>query len=138
MLTSFGRDQETAADGEGLRMAHAAGIDGSALARFFETLERAHGDVPDELAWLSSHPQLDERRAEVMRQWQQLGSFRAQPLEIDWDLVQRHARDPQSRSDPKAEKDGMDRSDNKDGRTTVDTARPSDEDGARGADQAEH
>ena len=95
VLTSHGRAQETEADLEGLRMAHAAGIDGRALADFFLELQQRQGEAtPAALAWLSSHPQLDERAASIRSHWQRLGPLRAQPLALDWDEVRKHARDP--------------------------------------------
>lgn len=87
LLTSYGRDQERAADNEGLRMMHAAHADGTALARFFATLAAEEGGLPDELSWLSSHPQLDERRAAIAAKWEELGAPELKPWDIDWNDV---------------------------------------------------
>lgn len=56
ILTSYSRGAETAADLEGARMLHEAGLDPRAIAEFFATLEREQGDLPAALAWLGSHP----------------------------------------------------------------------------------
>ena len=73
VLTSFSREHETEADLEGLRMAHAAGVEGAALIDFFATLEEVKGDVPDALSWLASHPQLSERQARLGQAWGRWG-----------------------------------------------------------------
>ncbi|HZI02477.1 MAG TPA: M48 family metallopeptidase [Archangium sp.] len=97
VLTSYGREQETAADMEGAEMMLKAGMDPVALAEFFAILQEQHGDVPDSLAWLSSHPQLAERQTELRRRAEQSRPAAAEPLGIDWDEVVRHAKDPQSK-----------------------------------------
>ena len=45
-ITSYSREQESQADMEGLRMLHAARIDATALARFFDFLQREQGELP--------------------------------------------------------------------------------------------
>jgi len=108
IITSYGREQETESDLEGLRMAHAAGIDGSALERFFGVLQDEHGDVPEVLQWLSSHPQLGERRAAIKAQWAQLGTFKAVPWGIDWAEVVKRAGNPSLNADPVPAPTGVD------------------------------
>ncbi|MGE0784760.1 MAG: M48 family metallopeptidase [Sandaracinaceae bacterium] len=55
----YSRDQEAAADEEGVRMLVLAGIDPNGLAELFEILQREPGaEVP---AWLSTHPELASR-----------------------------------------------------------------------------
>jgi predicted Zn-dependent protease len=90
-LTSYGRDQERDADREGVRMVHAAGIDPTGLARFFETLERKGSEVPGALSWLSSHPHSAERRASVEAHAKELGAVAPRPLALDWPALQRRA-----------------------------------------------
>jgi beta-barrel assembly-enhancing protease len=108
LITSYGREQETEADREGLRMAHDAGIDGSALERFFAVLEQEHGDVPEVLQWLSSHPQLAERRAAIKQHWKQLGPSKAVAWEIDWAAVVKGAGNPSLTAEYQPESTGVD------------------------------
>lgn len=96
VLTRYGREQETAADMEGAEMMARAGVDPAALADFFGILQEQHGDVPDSLAWLSSHPQLSERQLELRRRAELSRPVSAEPLAIDWDEVVRHAKEPRS------------------------------------------
>lgn len=97
VLTSYGREQETAADLEGAEMMLKAGLDPAALADFFSILEEQHGEVPDSLTWLASHPQLSERQAELRRKAEQSRPLAPKPLELDWAEVVRHAESPQAR-----------------------------------------
>jgi beta-barrel assembly-enhancing protease len=94
VLTSYGREQETASDLEGAEMMVRAGLDPSALADFLGILEEQRGDVPDALAWVSSHPQLSERQAELRRRAELSRPLAPEPLGIDWDEVVRHAKEP--------------------------------------------
>lgn len=106
-LTSYGREQETAADLEGAEMMVKAGLDPAALADFFGLLKEEHGEVPDALTWLASHPQLSERQAELRRKAEQSRPLHPKSLELDWAEVVRHAEQPQARpavdSTPKTE-----------------------------------
>jgi predicted Zn-dependent protease len=83
-LSSFSREAEAAADAEGVRMMHAAGLDPLALARFFERLDEKHGDVPGAVAWLSSHPQNQARVAAIKAQAAALPPVESKPLDVDW------------------------------------------------------
>ncbi|MDZ4696977.1 MAG: M48 family metallopeptidase [Deltaproteobacteria bacterium] len=108
LITSYGREQETEADMEGLLMAHGAGIDGSGLERFFAVLEQEHGDVPEVLQWLSTHPQLTERRATIKQRWKELGPSKAVAWEIDWEAVVKRAGNPSLTAEYKPESAGVD------------------------------
>ncbi len=87
-VNGYSQDQETDADLEGVRMLMAARIDPTGLAHFFEHLAEEHGDVPDTLAWFSTHPQHEERIAAIE-------AFAAatantdewEPLDVDWDAM---------------------------------------------------
>lgn len=92
-INSYSRDQEAAADAEGARMLHAAKIDPTALARFFETLKNQEGDLPGVVSWISTHPQHDERIAAVEAQAEALTPQAYVPLDIDWQEVQEHVGD---------------------------------------------
>lgn len=81
----FSRDQERAADREGLRALVRAGIDPHGMARIFGKLERQVGPAPP--PFLSTHPDTAERIAAIEST---LGSTPAPapaPLPIDWTAV---------------------------------------------------
>ncbi len=82
-INSYSREQEAAADEEGVRMMHAAGLDPLALTKFFETLHKEHGDVPGVISWLSTHPQHQQRIDAVKEQVAALPPKEYLPLEID-------------------------------------------------------
>ena len=89
-LTSYSRESETEADLVGVRMLHAAAVDPLELAGFFEMLKDEGKDVPDAIAWLSTHPQHDVRIATIRGELATLGAREYRPLAIDWDDVQQH------------------------------------------------
>jgi predicted Zn-dependent protease len=91
-INSYSRTHENAADEEGVRMLHAAGIDPTGLPRFFETLKEEHGELPGVVSWISTHPQHEERIASVQKQLASLPAQDYQPLEIDWNEVQRRVK----------------------------------------------
>lgn len=87
-INSYSREQENAADREGVRMLHAAGIDPLALTRFFETLKEEHGELPGVVSWMSTHPQHEARIAAVREQLAALPVQKYRPVEVDWADVQ--------------------------------------------------
>ncbi|MCA9140019.1 MAG: M48 family metallopeptidase, partial [Planctomycetales bacterium] len=87
-INSYSRDQENAADEEGVRMLHSAGIDPSAMAKFFQLLEKEHGELPGAFAWISTHPDHASRIENVETMVAALPPQQYQPLEIDWPNVQ--------------------------------------------------
>ncbi len=58
-LNNYSQGQETAADLEGARMMHAAGLDPQAMIQMLDSLPNAHLHGP--LSWLSTHPNSNER-----------------------------------------------------------------------------
>ncbi|HIF40679.1 MAG TPA: M48 family metallopeptidase [Planctomycetes bacterium] len=87
-VNGYSQDQETDADLEGVRMLMAAGIDPIGLAHFFEHLAEEHGDVPDSLAWFSTHPQHEERIAAIEEfAASHGGTDEWEPLDVDWDAM---------------------------------------------------
>lgn len=92
-INSYSRQHESAADAEGVRMLHAAGIDPLAMARFFETLHEEHGDMPDAFSWISTHPANEVRIEIVKQQVAELPKKQFEPLDIDWAAVQRAVAD---------------------------------------------
>lgn len=86
----YSRDQESAADAEGVRMMRAAGLDPEGLAAFFRLLEeQPESELTGALSWLSTHPDHASRIAHVRALTRQLPATPSQPLAVDWDAVQR-------------------------------------------------
>lgn len=87
-INGYSRDQETDADREGAEMMIAARIDPRGLAEFFETMKEEFGDVPNSLAWTSTHPQHDARVAAILAYEREHGAgVEYEPLDLDWDAV---------------------------------------------------
>ncbi len=94
-VNSYGRAQEAAADSEGVRMLHEAGIDPSGLPKFFEILKHEEGDIPDAISWISTHPQHEDRIKALEKQILSLPARELVPLELDWsDIQKRVCKDP--------------------------------------------
>ncbi len=87
-INSYSRQQETEADLEGVRMLHAAGIDPNGMPSLFELLKDEHGEVPEALVWISTHPDHASRIEETKKMIQSLPSKAYTPLDIDWDALQ--------------------------------------------------
>lgn len=88
-VNSYSRDQEAEADAEGVRLMQAAGWDPMALASFFELLKAEHEEGHAALAWISTHPQHDERINAVAQHVKQLPPLDPQPIDVDWQEVRR-------------------------------------------------
>ncbi len=88
-INSYSRQQENSADAEGTRMLHAAAIDPSGLAKFFETLKEEQGDLPGVVSWISTHPQHEARIAAIKNQLAALPNREYQPIDVDWADVQK-------------------------------------------------
>jgi Zn-dependent protease with chaperone function len=91
-INSYSREQENAADAEGVRMLHAAGIDPAGFTAFFQTLKDEHGELPGVASWISTHPQHDDRIAAIEEQLASLPDREYILLEIDWEDVQQRVR----------------------------------------------
>jgi Zn-dependent protease with chaperone function len=82
---SYGREQEAEADRDGLELLARAGLPPTAMATFFERLDRvAPGDGPE---FLSTHPDTAWRIAEIRRRTAALPESPRRPLGIDWEAV---------------------------------------------------
>jgi beta-barrel assembly-enhancing protease len=90
-VNSYSREQENQADMEAVDLMRAANLDPNALADFFVRLASKGTDLPDLLAWLGTHPELNDRISAVRRRAEQGGERETRPLAIDWDQVRRHA-----------------------------------------------
>ena len=88
-INSYSRDHENEADAEGVRMMHAARIDPSAMPRFFEKLEKKHGDLPGMLDWINTHPDHASRISSVERLIADLPEQTYEPVPMDWQRIQR-------------------------------------------------
>lgn len=80
-LMDNSREHEHEADLEGVRMLHEAGIDPKHAIAMLESLPDAH--VPDALAWLSSHPDIEERVEAIRELVADLPERDYSPLDFD-------------------------------------------------------
>ena len=101
---AYSRDQESAADAEGVRMLMAAGLDPLGLASFFELLKTETGSELRGFAnWFSSHPEHDERIRHVQALAAQTAPAPRHPLSVEWEALQADVRgDGDTQLDPKA------------------------------------
>lgn len=83
ILTSYSRTSETEADLEGARMLHAAKIDPQAMAEFFGLLKEKEGDIPDAIAWISTHPQHSTRIENIKNHQKSFPATQYEPLELN-------------------------------------------------------
>jgi Zn-dependent protease with chaperone function len=94
-LNSYSRADEHQADMDAVDRMRAARIEPSALADFFQRLARKGGELPDMLAWLGTHPDLESRITDVRQRAELRGEQETKEFTIDWEEVRRHAgRDP--------------------------------------------
>ena len=87
-INSYSRGQESAADAEGVRMMHAAGLDPLSMAQFFEIMKQEAGQLPSGLEWISTHPDHDARIMSIREQVGTLAAKKYDPLDVDWDDIQ--------------------------------------------------
>lgn len=76
----FGREQETAADVEGLKLLQRARIDPQGMVAFFEKLARKESGV----ALLSTHPMSADRADRLRAEIAQAGPWPTDPLPVVW------------------------------------------------------
>lgn len=104
-LMSKSREHEHEADLEGVRMLHKAGIDPGHAISMLEALP--HGDVPEALDWLSSHPDIEERVAAIRELVDELPPQEYSPLDFDLDGLRAAIRNREVPGDDAApQKDG--------------------------------
>lgn len=60
-MNGYSRSQEDESDERGSELAYKAGYDPKGLLGFFETLQHAHPDSPEWMAWASDHPRTGDR-----------------------------------------------------------------------------
>lgn len=84
----YSREQEAAADAEGVRMMARAGLDPTALARFLERLaEQPGAELEGALSWLSTHPDTASRVTHVEALARDAPRGPRRPLTVDWPAV---------------------------------------------------
>lgn len=64
--TAFDRSQEQEADDYAIQVLAGSDIDPQHLSNFFFRLGQKH-NIPEELAWISTHPETNERAAEIIK-----------------------------------------------------------------------
>lgn len=97
-LNSYSRENEHQADMDAVERMRAANVEPNALADFFARLAVKGGELPEMLAWLGTHPELNERIRDVRRRAEYRGEVETKDFKLDWDEVRRHAgRDPDQR-----------------------------------------
>lgn len=84
---SFSRDQERAADQQGLALVYGAAMDPTGLPRFLRVVEAEEGAVPGALSFLSTHPASDARAAELHEIIAAWGQRPVTPLARDWAAI---------------------------------------------------
>ncbi|MFT4537692.1 MAG: Zn-dependent protease with chaperone function [Planctomycetota bacterium] len=87
-VNSYSREQEAAADSEGVRMLLAARIDPSGLAGFFEILEREHGSQAEPATWMRTHPEHLDRIHAIEQQIAERTLPEFEDFDFDWAEVQ--------------------------------------------------
>jgi predicted Zn-dependent protease len=92
-INSYSRDQEREADMQGVQTLRRAHIDPAALADFFALLAKKQTSLPAAIAWLGTHPDLNERIATVRRESARQPTA-TQPFKLRWDELQRLAGKP--------------------------------------------
>jgi predicted Zn-dependent protease len=86
--TAFDRQQETDADNFAIELMAKADIDPSSLGNFLFRLAKDH-DMPEELVWISTHPESKSRAAEILSKKKEY-KFNPKPiLNTPWKDVQK-------------------------------------------------
>lgn len=84
-MTKSSRDDEREADAEGARMLCAAGIDATGMAEFFTLMKSIPGsELPGVAAWFITHPEHDERIANLRALIPTLPHSSVISLHTDW------------------------------------------------------
>lgn len=84
----YSREAEAAADRDGMRMILAAHLDPQGMIRIFQTLKQEAGQSPRALEYLSTHPDIDSRIAELERLARE-ATYTPVPLlpGVPWDVI---------------------------------------------------
>jgi len=87
--SAFDRTQEQEADDFAVDAMSKANIDPENLANFLFRLSQRGDDMPDELVWLSTHPDSKERAAEILKKKKLLKFDTIPVLKTPWKNVQK-------------------------------------------------
>ena len=90
-INDYGQDQESEADELGAQRLHEARVSPMALAEFFQQLLDEHGDIPDALSWIASHPQHAERIDAIRALTEKLPKTQYQSIMPNWNEVRKRA-----------------------------------------------
>jgi Zn-dependent protease with chaperone function len=86
----FSRDLESEADRNGLAALKRTGIAPQGMVSFFDKLRKQEGAAPPAL--LSTHPASEDRMQTLQAMIREQGSWPAQPLPYDWNVVKTAAK----------------------------------------------
>lgn len=84
----YSREAEAAADRDGMRMMEAAHLDPQGMIHIYQTLKQEAGRAPHAMAYISTHPDIDDRIAELQR-LAQGATYTPVPLlpGVRWDTI---------------------------------------------------
>jgi predicted Zn-dependent protease len=86
--TAFDRSQESEADAFAVELMAKANIDPEYLANFLFRMGQSH-DIPEELVWLSTHPDSKERASEILNKKKEYTFEEIPVLNASWEEVQK-------------------------------------------------
>jgi predicted Zn-dependent protease len=86
--SAFDRSQETEADLYAVEIMTKAGIDPEHLGNFLFRLGKKN-EIPEELAWLSTHPESKERAAKILEKKKEYNFESKTLLKTNWDTVKK-------------------------------------------------
>lgn len=87
--SAFDRSQENEADLYAVEMMARSNIDPEHLGNFLFRLGQQHNEIPDELVWISTHPNSKERAAEIISKKKEYTFDRKPVLNTSWEAVQK-------------------------------------------------
>lgn len=90
--SAFDRKHEQEADDYALEMLTSANIDPQHLSNFFFRLSRQN-EMPEELVWISTHPDSKDRAAEIIRKKKNFTYKKISILKTPWDDVKKRLED---------------------------------------------
>lgn len=89
--TAFDRGQESEADKQGVHYLAKSNIDPRHLSNFLFRLSRDER-IPEQLEWLSTHPDSKDRAAEILKLRKTVDFDTVPPLQTSWALVKERIR----------------------------------------------
>jgi predicted Zn-dependent protease len=86
--SAFDRKQEKEADNFAFDTMVKAKIDPESLANFFFRLSKESNNIPEELTWMSTHPDTKERAAEILKRKNEVTIISIPLIKSSWNDVQ--------------------------------------------------